>query len=66
MFFYLAHLADNSTSVLRFRILEYARLKVSSVLFLRVNGFKKQTEILRQKHAEFLEKYKKPNSGEAK
>uniref|UniRef100_A0A8D3B4A3 DnaJ (Hsp40) homolog, subfamily C, member 4 n=1 Tax=Scophthalmus maximus TaxID=52904 RepID=A0A8D3B4A3_SCOMX len=32
----------------------------------RVNGFKKQTEILRQKHAEFLEKYKKPNSGEAK
>ncbi|KAJ8338018.1 hypothetical protein SKAU_G00369840 [Synaphobranchus kaupii] len=24
----------------------------------RVNGFKKQTEILRQKHAEFLEKYK--------
>ncbi|GAA6222960.1 dnaJ homolog subfamily C member 4 [Lates japonicus] len=27
----------------------------------RINGFKKQTEILRQKHAEFLEKYK--NSG---
>ncbi|KAG7214347.1 hypothetical protein INR49_023125 [Caranx melampygus] len=27
----------------------------------RVNGFKKQTEILRHKHAEFLEKYK--NSG---
>ncbi|XP_019901374.1 dnaJ homolog subfamily C member 4 isoform X2 [Esox lucius] len=30
----------------------------------RTNGFKKQTEILRQKHAEFLEKYKVPrNSG---
>ncbi|KAF3693999.1 DnaJ -like protein subfamily C member 4 [Channa argus] len=28
----------------------------------RVNGFKKQTEILRQKHAEFLEKYKSRNS----
>lgn len=27
-------------------------------LFLRVNGFKKQTEILRQKHAEYAEKYK--------
>ncbi|XP_053735553.1 dnaJ homolog subfamily C member 4 isoform X1 [Synchiropus splendidus] len=27
----------------------------------RVNGFKKQTEILRQKHAEFLEKYKTRN-----
>lgn len=33
----------------------------------RVNGFKKQTEILRQKHAEFLEKYKiQPNAGEDK
>ncbi|XP_034546487.1 dnaJ homolog subfamily C member 4 [Notolabrus celidotus] len=32
----------------------------------RVNGFKKQTEILRQKHAEFLEKYKIPNGGEDK
>ncbi|XP_019718933.1 dnaJ homolog subfamily C member 4 [Hippocampus comes] len=30
----------------------------------RVNGFKKQTEILRQKHAEFLEKYKTRNGGE--
>ncbi|XP_041800106.1 dnaJ homolog subfamily C member 4 isoform X2 [Chelmon rostratus] len=29
----------------------------------RVNGFKKQTEILRQKHAEFLEKYKIRNDG---
>lgn len=29
----------------------------------RVNGFKKQTEILRQKHAEFLEKYKIRNNG---
>ena len=28
------------------------------VVIGRVNGFKKQTEILRQKHAEFLEKYK--------
>uniref|UniRef100_A0A8C5AS09 DnaJ (Hsp40) homolog, subfamily C, member 4 n=1 Tax=Gadus morhua TaxID=8049 RepID=A0A8C5AS09_GADMO len=27
----------------------------------RVNGFKKQTEILRQKHAEFVEKYNLPN-----
>uniref|UniRef100_A0A3Q3JJ67 J domain-containing protein n=1 Tax=Monopterus albus TaxID=43700 RepID=A0A3Q3JJ67_MONAL len=27
----------------------------------RINGFKKQTEILRQKHAEFLEKYKIPS-----
>ncbi|KAG5853087.1 hypothetical protein ANANG_G00069390 [Anguilla anguilla] len=27
----------------------------------RANGFKKQTEILRQKHAEFLEKYKLRN-----
>ncbi|CAJ1058744.1 dnaJ homolog subfamily C member 4 [Xyrichtys novacula] len=32
----------------------------------RVNGFKKQTEILRQKHAEFLEKYKIRNGGEEK
>ncbi|KAM6953676.1 dnaJ homolog subfamily C member 4 [Aplochiton taeniatus] len=32
----------------------------------RVNGFKKQTEILRQKHAEFLEKYKIHDSGEDK
>ncbi|XP_044061291.1 dnaJ homolog subfamily C member 4 isoform X2 [Siniperca chuatsi] len=32
----------------------------------RINGFKKQTEILRQKHAEFLEKYKIHNSGEDK
>lgn len=32
----------------------------------RVNGFKKQTEILRQKHAEFLEKYKIQNDGENK
>lgn len=32
----------------------------------RVNGFKKQTEILRQKHAEFLEKYKIRNNGEDK
>ncbi|CAB1325060.1 unnamed protein product [Coregonus sp. 'balchen'] len=32
-----------------------------------VNGFKKQTEILKQKHAEFLEKYKiTRNSGEGK
>ncbi|XP_061756199.1 dnaJ homolog subfamily C member 4 isoform X2 [Nerophis ophidion] len=30
----------------------------------RVNGFKKQTEILRQKHAEFLEKYKISSTGE--
>ncbi|XP_077387836.1 dnaJ homolog subfamily C member 4 [Festucalex cinctus] len=30
----------------------------------RVNGFKKQTEILRQKHAEFLEKHKTHNGGE--
>lgn len=29
----------------------------------RANGFKKQTEILRQKHAEFLEKYKIRNDG---
>ncbi|XP_073343637.1 dnaJ homolog subfamily C member 4 [Pagrus major] len=32
----------------------------------RANGFKKQTEILRQKHAEFLEKYKIHNDGEDK
>ncbi|XP_019965877.1 dnaJ homolog subfamily C member 4 [Paralichthys olivaceus] len=32
----------------------------------RVNGFKKQTEILRQKHAEFVEKCRNPNSGDAK
>ncbi|XP_022052408.1 dnaJ homolog subfamily C member 4 [Acanthochromis polyacanthus] len=32
----------------------------------RVNGFKKQTEILRQKHADFLEKYKLRNDGEDK
>ena len=37
-----------------------------SVLFSRANGFKKQTEILRQKHAEFLEKYKIRNTGEDK
>lgn len=32
----------------------------------RVNGFKKQTEILRQKHAEFVEKFKIRNDGEDK
>lgn len=32
----------------------------------KANGFKKQTEILRQKHAEFLEKYKIRNTGEDK
>ncbi|XP_071362967.1 dnaJ homolog subfamily C member 4 [Trachinotus anak] len=32
----------------------------------RINGFKKQTEILRHKHAEFLEKYRNHNSGEDK
>ncbi|XP_029368548.1 dnaJ homolog subfamily C member 4 isoform X2 [Echeneis naucrates] len=32
----------------------------------RVNGFKKQTEILRHKHAEFLEKYRNANSGDDK
>jgi len=32
----------------------------------RVNGFKKQTELLRQKHAEFLEKYKLRDEGEDK
>ncbi|RXN29182.1 transmembrane and coiled-coil domain-containing 6 isoform X1 [Labeo rohita] len=32
----------------------------------RVNGFKKQQEILRQKHAEFLERYKIRNNGEEK
>ncbi|XP_068445127.1 dnaJ homolog subfamily C member 4 [Clinocottus analis] len=32
----------------------------------RANGFKKQTEILRQKHAEFLEKYKIRNDGDKK
>ncbi|XP_055034309.1 dnaJ homolog subfamily C member 4 isoform X2 [Misgurnus anguillicaudatus] len=32
----------------------------------RVNGFKKQQEILRQKHAEFLERYKIRSSGEEK
>ncbi|XP_042274594.1 dnaJ homolog subfamily C member 4 [Thunnus albacares] len=32
----------------------------------RINGFKRQTEILRQKHAEFLEKYKINNDGENK
>lgn len=41
-------------------------LDVSPVLFPRANGFKKQTEILRQKHAEFLEKYKIRNDGEDK
>ena len=28
------------------------------VLIPRINGFKKQTDILRQKHTEFVEKYK--------
>ncbi|XP_072251658.1 dnaJ homolog subfamily C member 4 [Leuresthes tenuis] len=32
----------------------------------RVNGFKKQTEILRQKHAEFQEKYKMRSDGDDK
>uniref|UniRef100_A0A8C1SUG7 DnaJ homolog subfamily C member 4-like n=1 Tax=Cyprinus carpio TaxID=7962 RepID=A0A8C1SUG7_CYPCA len=32
----------------------------------RVNGFKKQQEILRQKHAEFLERYKFRSNGEEK
>ncbi|CAG5990148.1 dnaJ homolog subfamily C member 4 isoform 2-T2 [Menidia menidia] len=32
----------------------------------RVNGFKKQTEILRQKHAEFQERYKTRNGGDDK
>ncbi|XP_061541114.1 dnaJ homolog subfamily C member 4 isoform X3 [Phycodurus eques] len=35
-----------------------------SHLSQKVNGFKKQTEILRQKHAEFMEKYKMRNGGE--
>lgn len=35
-------------------------------LFSRANGFKKQTEILRQKRAEFLEKYKLRSDGEDK
>lgn len=34
--------------------------------FFRVNGFKKQTEILRQKHAEFKEKYKRTDVGDDK
>lgn len=38
----------------------------SLVWFPRVNGFKKQTEILRQKHAEFQEKFKMKNAGEDK
>jgi len=37
-----------------------------SVLSSRVNGFKKQQEILRQKHAEFQEKYKIRSNGEEK
>lgn len=41
-------------------------LRVSSVLSTRANGFKKQTEILRQKHQEFLEKYKIRSDGEEK
>ncbi|XP_040904949.1 dnaJ homolog subfamily C member 4 [Toxotes jaculatrix] len=32
----------------------------------RINGFKKQTEILRHKHAEFLEKYKNHKGGDSK
>ncbi|KAK1903962.1 DnaJ like subfamily C member 4 [Dissostichus eleginoides] len=32
----------------------------------KVNGFKKQSEILRQRHAEFLEKYKISKGGEDK
>ncbi|TNM99185.1 hypothetical protein fugu_013749 [Takifugu bimaculatus] len=32
----------------------------------RANGFKKQTEILRQKHQEFLDKYKRRSDGEEK
>ncbi|KAI4893715.1 hypothetical protein NFI96_012169 [Prochilodus magdalenae] len=32
----------------------------------RVNGFKKQQEILRQKHAEFVERYKLRNGGQEK
>lgn len=32
----------------------------------RVNGFKKQQEIMRQKHAEFLERYKIHSNGEEK
>ncbi|XP_029703538.1 dnaJ homolog subfamily C member 4 isoform X2 [Takifugu rubripes] len=32
----------------------------------RANGFKKQTEILRQKHQEFLDKYKRCSDGEEK
>lgn len=34
--------------------------------FFRVNGFKKQMEILRQKHAEFKEKYKRTDVGDDK
>lgn len=36
------------------------------VRFFRTNGFKKQMEILRQKHTEFKEKYKRSNAGEDK
>lgn len=39
---------------------------VSSLLSPRANGFKKQTEILRQKHQEFLDKYKRRSDGEEK
>lgn len=41
-------------------------LRASAVLSTRANGFKKQTEILRQKHQEFLEKYKIRSDGKEK
>lgn len=41
-------------------------LHVSSLLSTRANGFKKQTELLRQKHQEFLEKYKIGSDGAKK
>lgn len=65
----MAHLTGNRSSVwVLWCCFEYGAESegVFCAVFSRVNGFKKQTEILRQKHAEFLEKYKIQNGGEDK
>lgn len=44
--------------------LSFLTLEAESVVLLsRINGFKKQNEILRQKHAAFQEKYKTMHNG---
>lgn len=60
------HLASDSFFPLLLSDDAFVILMLFHLRFLRVNGFKKQTEILRQKHAEFKEKYKRTDVGDDK